>query len=121
VLSILLMEPNESAPYQEFRLTMMQATQGQWDGFYKSVPGKDSAFPLGLSVCFGEVSKWLGRSACGRVLRLRLESDGRFRDVTNADEADKLIGPGKTLATLAAAFSESESQSQLYAEASRGR
>ncbi len=104
MLSILLTEQNESVTYQEFRLRMMQIAQKQWDGFYASAPDKDATFPLGLSVCFDGVSKWLGKSASGRVLRLRLESDERFLEAKNAAESDALIGPGKTLGTLAAAF-----------------
>jgi hypothetical protein len=107
MVSILLIpEPNESVSGQEFRLRLERETQERWSKFYESVPDKDEPFPNGLSGHFSMVSDWLGRSACGRVLRLRLESDGRFLDATNADEAARLIGAGKTLGTLAAAFSD---------------
>jgi hypothetical protein len=107
MLSILLIpEPNESASGQEFRLRLERETQEWWSKFYESVPDKDEPFPNALSGHFSMVSDWLGRSACGRVLRLRLESDGRFLDATNAGAAARLIGTGETLGTLAAAFAD---------------
>ncbi len=109
MMSILLMkEPIESDSGQEFRLKLEGDTQKQWDRFYRSVPDKDAPFPPGLGGHFHMVSMWLGESACGRELRLRLESDGRVLVATNAAEADRLIGAGKTLATLVAAFSEGQ-------------
>ncbi len=110
MLSIsLTREPNEPVSGQEFRLRLERETQDRWSKFYESMPDKDEPFPNGLSGHFSMVSNWLGRSACGRVLRLCLESDGRFLEATNAAEADRLIGPGKTLGTLTAAFGLSES------------
>ena len=107
MLSILLIpEPNESASGQEFRLKLERETQAWWRKFYESVPDKDEPFPNALSGHFSMVSDWLGRSECGRVVRLRLQSDGRFLDATNADAAARLIGTGKTLGTLAAAFAD---------------
>ena len=106
-MSILLIpEPNESASSQAFRLRLERETQAWWRKFYESVPDKDEPFPNALSGHLSMVSDWLGRSECGRVLRLRLQSDGRFLDATNVDAAAKLIGPGKTLGTLAAAFAD---------------
>jgi hypothetical protein len=107
MLSILLIpEPNESASCQEFRLRLERETQAWWRKFYESVPDKDETFPNALSGHLSMVSDWLGGSECGRVLRLCLQSDGRFREATNVDAAAKLIGPGKTLGTLAAAFAD---------------
>ena len=107
MLSILLIpEPNESASGQEFRLRLERETQEWWSKFYESVPDKDDPFPNALSGHFSMVSDWLGSSECGRVLRLRLESDGRFLDATNADAAVRLIGTEETLGTLAAAFAD---------------
>lgn len=106
----LIPEPNESASDQERRLRLEREIQEQWNDFYKSIPDKDVPFHL-VSAYFPMVSMWLGPSACGRVLRLRLESDGRFLDATNAAEADRLIGPGKTLGTLVAAFSDQANRS----------
>jgi hypothetical protein len=78
--------------------------QKQLNDFCRSCPDKDAPFHL-VSAYFPMVSMWLG-SACGRVLRVTLESEGKFLDATNAAEADRLIGPGKTLGTLLAAFSD---------------
>jgi hypothetical protein len=102
---LLFPEPNELDSYQKFRLLQERITQEQWDKNDQISPDKDAPFPLGLSACFHSISRWLGSSACGRKLRIRLKSDGRFLEATNDAEADRLIGPGKTLGTLTAAFS----------------
>lgn len=113
----LIPEPNESASYQkyglnpqEFRLKLEPDIQKQLNDFSNLNPDKDVPYHL-VSAYFPMVSMWLGPTACGRVLRLRLESDGRFLDATNAAEADRLIGPGKTLGTLVAAFSDQANRS----------
>jgi hypothetical protein len=109
MLSIsLIPEPNESASDQKRRLKLEREIQKQWDEYFKPDTDKDATFDI-VSAYFPMVSMWLGSSACGRVLRIRLKSDGRFLDATNAGEAESLIGPGKTLGTLTAAFGLSES------------
>jgi hypothetical protein len=108
IYSILLIpKPNESATDQELSLRLERGIQEQLN---KSIPDKDVPFHL-VSAYLPMVAMWLGPSACGRVLRLRLDSDGRFIDATDAAEADRLIGPGKTLGTLAAAFADQANRS----------